>query len=157
MTGKTITCIGSLVVLLLGSAAGAATFTAHYDYVGKVPLGDDAQDTQLDRDTQACDSAIGVQRAMPSKSYRSCMRQHGWTYRFLTRDKPQATSSRDPYFSSNAKLQPGHFIDHDNGMDCQNIGGAEVCDPPNGTVHYYDPEQGLSCTRTGIVSVCSNM
>jgi hypothetical protein len=32
-----------------------------------------------------------------------------------------------------------------------------VCDPPNGTVHYYDPDQGLNCTRTGMMSVCSNM
>ena len=63
----------------------------------------------------------------------------------------------DPYFSSNAKVAPGHFIDHDNGMDCVNTGGAEVCDPPQGTVHYFDPDQDLPCTRTGAMSVCSNM
>jgi hypothetical protein len=50
-----------------------------------------------------------------------------------------------------------HFIDHDNGMDCQNVGGAEVCDPPQGTVHYFDPDQNLPCTRTGAMSICSNM
>jgi hypothetical protein len=54
-------------------------------------------------------------------------------------------------------VTPGHFIDHDNGMDCQNAGGAEVCDPPNGTVHYFDPDQNLPCTRTGAMSICSNM
>jgi hypothetical protein len=58
---------------------------------------------------------------------------------------------------ANVRLQPGHFIDHDNGMDCQNMGGAEVCVPPNGTVHYFDPDQGLNCTRTGLVSICSNL
>ena len=43
------------------------------------------------------------------------------------------------------------------GMDCENIGGASVCSPPNGMVRYYDPDQGLNCTRSGLVSVCSNM
>jgi hypothetical protein len=42
-------------------------------------------------------------------------------------------------------------------MDCQNFGGAAVCTPPDGTVHYFDPDQGLNCTRTGIVSICSSM
>jgi hypothetical protein len=39
-------------------------------------------------------------------------------------------------------------------MDCQNMGGAEVCDPPNGTVHYFDPDQNLPCTPPAI---CSNL
>jgi hypothetical protein len=95
---------------------------------------------------------------MPSASYRSCMLQHGWKYSFMTRQAIQVTRApADPYFSSNAKVAPGHFIDHDNGMDCQNTGGAEVCDPPNGTVHYFDPDQNLPCTRTGAMSVCSNI
>lgn len=86
------------------------------------------------------------------------MLQRGWKYRFLTRDPVQATRApADPYFSSNAKVAPGHFIDHDNGMDCQNTGGAEVCVPPSGTVHYFDPDQNLPCTRTGAMSVCSNL
>jgi hypothetical protein len=42
-------------------------------------------------------------------------------------------------------------------MDCQNMGGAEVCDPPNGTVHYFDPDQNLPCTRTGATAICSNL
>lgn len=37
------------------------------------------------------------------------------------------------------------------------VGGAEVCDPPPGTVHYFDPDQNLPCTRTGARSVCSYM
>jgi hypothetical protein len=84
------------------------------------------------------------------------MQAHGWKYNFVTRVR-SAPAQADPYFSSNAKVPPGHFIDHDNGMDCQNTGGAEVCDPPNGTVHYFDPDQNLPCTRTGAMSVCSNL
>ena len=76
----------------------------------------------------------------PSAGYRSCMLQHGWRYSFMTRSRIQPTRTpADPYFSTNARVAPGHFIDHDNGMDCQNMGGAEVCDPPNGTVRYFDP------------------
>jgi hypothetical protein len=157
MNRKSIRNATLFAALLICSSAGAATYTAHYDYVAKPALDDAAVDAQLDSDTATCDNAVGVQRAMPSKQYRACMRQHGWAYRFLTRDKVQAASSSDPYFSSNAKLQPGHYIDHDNGMDCQHFGGAAVCSPPNGTVHYYDPDQGLPCTRTGIMSVCSNI
>ena len=105
---------------------------------------------------QTCDGAVGVQRVAPSVTYRSCMLQHGWKYSFVTRART-APAPADPYFSSNAKVAPGHFIDHDNGMDCQNTGGAEVCDPPSGTVHYFDPDQNLPCTRTGAMSVCSNL
>ena len=104
------------------------------------------------------DDAVGVQRATPSASYRRCMLAHGWKYNFVTGTKVQAAPAQaDPCFSSNAKVAPGHFIDHDDGMDCQNMGGAEVCDPPNGTVHYFDPDQNLPCTRTGAMSVCSNL
>jgi hypothetical protein len=150
--------IAVLAALVLSSAANAASYTAHYDDVRKPSLPDAAIDAQLQDDTATCDNTIGVQRVTPSAGYRSCMLQHGWKYRFLTRDPVQANRApADPYFSSNAKVAPGHFIDHDNGMDCQNTGGAEVCDPPNGTVRYFDPDQNLPCTRTGAMSVCSNM
>jgi hypothetical protein len=56
------------------------------------------------------------------------MLQRGWKFTSLTRTNVPA----DPYFSSNAEVAPGHFIDHGNGMDCVNTGGAEVCDPPQG-------------------------
>jgi hypothetical protein len=93
---------------------------------------------------------------LATSTYRSCMLQHGWKFLSVTRVRVP-TPPADPNFSSNAKLKPGHFIDHDTGMDCENIGGASVCGPPSGTVRYYDPEQGLNCTRSGPVSVCSNM
>ncbi len=147
-----ITAFALLAAVVAGPLAHAATYTAHYDYVGKPALPDSQIDSQIQADTVTCDSIAGVQRMTPSASYRSCMRQRGWQYRYVTRDRGTA----DPNFRSNARLRPGHFIDHDTGMDCQNIGGASVCTPPNGTVKYYDPDQGLNCTRSGIVAVCSN-
>ena len=159
MKRSTITSIVLFAALVVGSAACGASYdyTAHYRYVGKPGLPDAQFDAQLQADTVICDDAVGVQRATPS-TYRSCMLAHGWRYSHVTRTKVQAAPAQaDPYFSSNAKVKPGHFIDHDNGMDCQNIGGAEVCDPPSGTVHYFDPDQALLCTRTGATSVCSNL
>jgi hypothetical protein len=159
MTRITIARVLSIAALLASSAASAATYddTAHYDYVGKPALSDAAIDGQLQVATASCDATTGAQRAATTQAYRTCMRQHGWAYRFVRRTRAKVAPSGDPAFSAGVKLAPGHFIDHDNGMDCQNIGGAEVCVPPNGTVHYFDPEQGLPCTRTGIMSVCSNM
>jgi hypothetical protein len=137
--------------LVIGSAAHAANYnyTEHYLPTQKILR----SDAEFQSDLAGCDSMIGGQIAAPSAAYRGCMLQRGWRFTSLSRSKAPA----DPYFSSNAKVAPGHFIDHDNGMDCQNTGGAEICDPPQGTVHYYDPDQGLPCTRTGAMSICSNM
>jgi hypothetical protein len=149
-----------LAALVLSSTAHAATYdyTAHYDDMRKPELPNAQSDAQLQVDTAACDSAVGVQQAAPSANYRSCMLQHGWRYRFVTRSVVRTSHApADPYFSSDAKVAPGHFIDHDNGTDCQNTGGAEVCDPPKGTVHYFDPDQNLPCTRTGATSICTSM
>jgi hypothetical protein len=151
--------IAVFAALVLSAAASAATYdyTAHYDYVRQPSLTN--ADAQLQADTVSCDSAVGVQRTTPSARYRSCMLQHGWKYGFLTRQAVRvARAPADPYFfSSNAKVALGHFIDHDNGMDCPNSGGAEVCVPPSGTVRYFDLDQNLPCTRTGAMSICSNM
>jgi hypothetical protein len=150
--------IAVLAALVVSSAAQAASYdyTENYSYIRKPLIASAQRAAQLQEDTVACDNAAGVQNAAPSASYRSCMLQHGWKFGSLTRIRVQATPA-DPYFSSNVKVAPGHFIDHDNGMDCQNTGGAEVCDPPNGTVRYFDPDQNLPCTRTGVMSICSNM
>ena len=158
MKKPAITPIAPFAALVVSTAADAASYdyTAHYSDVGRPALADAQIDAQLQADTATCDDAVGVQRATPSASYRSCMQARGWKYNFMTRVRA-APAQAEPYFSSNAKVQPGHFIDHDNGMDCQNMGGAEVCDPPNGTVHYFDPDQNLPCTRTGAMSVCSNL
>jgi hypothetical protein len=159
MARMTIAHVAAIAALLVSTAASATTYdyTEHYDYVGKPALPDAASDNRLQADTASCDGTVGVQHAAPSAAYRACMRQHGWAYRFVTRARVQAKPSGDPSFSANVKLKPGHYIDHDTGMDCQNFGGAAVCGPPDGTVHYYDSEQGLPCTRTGIMSICSNM
>jgi hypothetical protein len=152
--------VALFAALVVSTAANAATcdFTEHYDYIRKPQLSNAQIDSQIHEDTVACDNAVGVQQGKPSASYRSCMLQRGWKYSYLSRTRIQTSRApADPYFSSNAKVASGHFIDHDNGMDCQNTGGAEVCDPPQGTVHYFDPDQNLPCTRTGAMSICSNM
>ena len=147
--------IALCAAIVIGSVAHAASYTyvENYSYVGKTRLTSAQQDAELQSDLTACDGMIGAQAAAPLAAYRSCMLQRGWKYRSLTRKK----APDDPYFSSNVKVAPGHFIDHDNGMDCYNTGGAEICDPPKGTVHYFDPDQNLPCTRTGISAVCSNL
>jgi len=140
--------------LAAGSMAHAANYSyvENYTYVAKPMPGDAERAALLQSGLATCDSMLGAQQAAPSAAYRSCMLQRGWKYTSLTRTRVPD----DPNFSSNAWVAPGHFIDHDNGMDCHNSGGAENCDPPNGTVHYYDPDQGLNCTRTGIASICSS-
>jgi hypothetical protein len=149
--------IAVFAALVVCSPANAATYdyTENYNYIGKPMLPGAQRAAQLQEDTVSCDNAAGAQHGMPSASYRSCMLQHGWKFSSLTRARVQAPA--DPTFSSNVKVAPGHFIDHDNGIDCQNTGGAEVCVPPNGTVRYFDPDQNLPCTRTGAMSVCSNL
>jgi hypothetical protein len=158
MKKSAVKSIALFVALVVSPAAEAANYdyTAHYSHIGRSVLTDAQSDAQLQADTATCDGIVGVQRATPSASYRSCMQAHGWKYNFVTRVRA-ASAQADPYFSSNAKVKPGHFIDHDNGMDCQNMGGAEVCDPPDGTVHCFDPDQNLPCTRTGAMSICSNL
>ena len=147
-----------LAAILAGGAVHAATYhyTDHWDYIRKPALGEAEFDARLQTDAATCDSMIGAQHGMPTSAYRSCMLRHGWKFLSVTRLRVP-TDPTDPNFSSNAKLKPGHFIDHDTGMDCENIGGASVCGPPSGTVRYHDPEQGLNCTRSGLVAICSNM
>lgn len=62
----------------------------------------------------------------------------------------------DPRFSAHVKLAPGHYIDRDSGLDCEDAGVLTACQPPDGTVHYFDPERGALCTRTGAAVLCSN-
>lgn len=160
MKHSTIKHIALFAALVVSTAANAATYdyTEHYDYIRKPQLSNAQINSQIHEDTVACDNAVGVQQGKPSADYRSCMLQRGWKYSFLSRTRVQTLRApADPYFSSNVKLAPGHFIDHDSGMDCQNVGGAEVCDAPQGTVHYFDPDQDLPCTRTGLMSICTNM
>jgi hypothetical protein len=150
--------IAVFAALVVSTAANAASYnyTENYNYIRRPLIPSAQRDSQLQADTNACNNTAGAHRGMPSARYRSCMLQQGWKFSSLTRTKIPAAPA-DPYFSSNAKVAPGHFIDHDNGLDCQNTGIAEVCDPPKGTVHYFDPDQNLPCTRTGAMSICTNM
>jgi hypothetical protein len=77
--------------------------------------------------------------------FNSCMLTRGyrWVSTRWVQDPPR-------------RAQDDTVIDPDTGMSCQNVGGASVCSPPEGTVRYQN-RHGLNCTRTGIVSVCSNM
>jgi hypothetical protein len=153
-----IASLALLAEVVAGGAAHAATYhyTDHWDYIRKPALGAAEFDARLQADAATCDTMVGAQHGTPTPGYRGCMHQLGWKFLSVTRLRVPTPPS-NPNFSSNAKLKPGHFIDSDSGMDCENIGGASVCGPPSGTVRYYDPEQGLNCTRQGLVSVCSNM
>jgi hypothetical protein len=144
----TIQHIAMLAALAVSSSASAATYdyTENYIHSRKPAMSSAHRADQLQVDTVGCNAAAGVQYGMPCAGYRGCMLQHGWKFRSLTRTRVQPAPA-DPYFSTNVKVAPGHFIDHDNGMDCQNTGGAEVCDPPSGTVRYFDPDQNLPCTH----------
>jgi hypothetical protein len=61
-----------------------------------------------------------------------------------------------PVFSAHVKLAPGHYIDRDTGLDCEDAGALTACQPPDGTVRYFDPAQGAACTRAGAAVLCSN-
>jgi hypothetical protein len=93
-----------------------------------------------------CYGQTGIARdAADTPEFKDCMKGRG--YRWLsTKLVPDAPDRR----------QDDSFIDPDTGMSCRNIGGASICEPPQGTVKYQN-RHGLNCTRTGIVSVCSNL
>jgi hypothetical protein len=136
---------------LVFAAGPARADTYVFDRIHRGAHTTDAEvDAGVKTATQACDPAYGQDYA--SRRFLSCMRGQG--YKFVRVERAKA--SVDSHFSANVKLRPGHYIDHDTGMDCENVGIAAICSPPEGTVHYFDPDQGLPCTRTGIVSVCSN-
>src|SRR6516165_516648 len=77
MTRMTIAHVAAIASLLVSTAAGAASYTGHYKYVG--PPSQHVDD-KLQADLATCDDVYGVQHATPSKSYLSCMRQHGWKF-----------------------------------------------------------------------------
>jgi hypothetical protein len=88
----------------------------------------------------------------PTQAYKDCMNAQG--FRLLS-----SKLVKDPPAKQAASgIPPGHFIDSDTGMLCQDSGGAAICVPPpdNMTVRYTN-KHGLGCRRTGAVSVCSNL
>jgi hypothetical protein len=93
----------------------------------------------------SCYSQTGLSReAAATRRFKNCMKSRGyqWVSTKLVQDPP-------------GKANDGSFIDPDTGMSCRNFGGASICDPPQGTVHYRN-RHGLDCTRTGILSVCTS-
>jgi hypothetical protein len=122
------------IPVVLATMAAAHADTSTYVWQRKGPW----SDAMLQAAAQVCDARYGVvmNGAITSPSYKRCMLAQGWRYQRTARVKT--------------------FIDPDTGMSCHNEGGASICEPPQGTVHYFDPEQGLPCTRTGLVSVCSS-
>ena len=149
--------IAIAAAVLFSASIGAPAFAdnAQYDFdlIHRPAEVTDAEaDAGVQAATRACDPS--GRQGYGSPRFLSCMRKEG--YKFV-RVGHQKSPSGDPNFSANVRLAPGHFISHDTGMDCQRMGIADVCTPPNGTVHYYDPDQGLPCTRTGAVAICSNM
>jgi hypothetical protein len=142
-----------LLSSLVGPPASAEVDQYDFDLIHRTPRTTDAGvHSGVKAATKVCDP--DDRQSYGSRTFMNCMRAKG--YKFVRIEHKKSPPS-DPYFSSNAKVLPGHFIDHDTGMDCVSEGWGDVCDPPNGTVHYFDPDQGLPCTRTGIMSICSNM
>jgi hypothetical protein len=93
----------------------------------------------------ACYDQTGLPRdAAVTRAFKDCMKNRGyrWVSTKLVKN-PRSTPNDDS------------FIDPDTGMSCRNIGGASICEPPQGTVKYIN-EDGLSCTRTGAMSACTN-
>jgi hypothetical protein len=85
-----------------------------------------AEAVQLQVDTETSNDATGAQYGMPSAGYRGCMLPHGWKFRSLTRTRVNAAPA-DPYFSSNVKVAPGHFIDHDAPLKRGTKNHCELC------------------------------
>ena len=122
------------ILFVLGAVIGARADTSTYYWQGKGPW----NDAQLQAAAQVCDQHYGVVEngAITSANYKRCMLKQGWKY------------------GSTARVQT--YIDSDTGMSCRDVGGASICEPPQGTVKYTN-KHGLSCTRTGAMSVCTNL
>jgi hypothetical protein len=123
-----------VAALLVVGMVTAKADTDTYTDVSRQPRGDN----ELSVATDACAQRYGIpQNGKPtSRQFKQCMMGYGWRY---DRTKVEHT-----------------YIDPDTGMSCHDVGGAAICEPPQGTVHYQNDE-GLSCTRTGILAVCTNL
>jgi hypothetical protein len=134
--------------LLLGPLSQAYA-TTHYEnnYRDLIrPHGQPRSQAVYDSALEACYAQTGLAReAADSQTFKVCMKDFG--YRWLSTKLVQDPPGRQTDDS---------FIDPDTGMSCRNFGGASICVPPQGTVHYQN-RHGLNCTRTGIASFCSNL
>ena len=146
-----------MVAALMLSSASSAFATSHYEitYYDTIrPNGQPRSQAVYDAALNDCSRRTGAAyNDDDPPAFRACMATHG--YRFMSvKDVPDAPSRQ--LGGSAANLQPGDtFIDPENGMSCHNAGIAEICVPPQGTVHYTN-KHGLNCTRTGAVAVCTS-
>jgi hypothetical protein len=138
-----------IVAGLLLCSFSQAWATTHYEmnYRDTIrPHGHARSQAVYDQALDSCYAQTGLSRdAADTQAFRVCMMGYGFRWRStrLVQDPP-------------SRQQDDSFIDPDTGMSCRNIGGASICEPPQGTVRYQN-RQGLNCTRTGIVAICSNL
>jgi len=134
---------------LLLCSFSQAWATTHYEmsYRDTIrPHGHARSQAAYDRALDSCYAQTGLARdAADTPAFKDCMMGRG--FRWLS-----TKEVRDPP----SRQKDDSFIDPDTGMSCRNIGGASICEPPQGTVRYQN-RHGLNCTRTGIVSICSNL
>jgi hypothetical protein len=138
----------SIIAGLLLCHLSQALATTHYamSYHDTIrPHGHPRSEAVYDSALDFCYGKTGLSRdAADTPAFKECMKGRG--YRWLSTREVQDAHGRQ---------KDETFIDPDTGMSCRNIGGASICEPPQGTVRYQN-RHGLDCTRTGIVSVCSN-
>jgi hypothetical protein len=145
-----------MMAALVLSSASSAFATSHYEttYYDTIrPNGQPRSQAVYDAALNDCYSQTGAPRnSNDPPAFRACMASHG--YRWMSvKDVPDAPTRLG---GSAANLQPGDtFIDPENGMSCHNEGIAEICVPPQGTVHYTN-KHGLNCTRTGLAAICTS-
>ncbi len=139
-----------IIVALLASTCGQALASSHYEmtYHDMIrPNGHARSDATYNSALDTCYNQTGERREdKDTATFKACMRQQGyrWVSTRLVRDKAGASAPQDDT-----------YIDPDTGMSCRDVGGAAICVPPQGTVHYTN-RHGLNCTRTGIVAFCSS-
>jgi hypothetical protein len=137
-----------IVAALLLCSLSQAYATAHYEnnYRDLIrPHGHARSQAVYDSALDACYARTGLTREAPdSPAFKNCMK--GLGYRWLSTKLVQDPPSQQ---------RDDSFIDPDTGMSCRNVGGASICEPPQGTVRYQN-RHGLNCSRTGIISFCSN-
>jgi hypothetical protein len=138
-----------IAATLLLCPLAPAFATTHYEMTWRDmvrPHGHKRSQMVYDADLNTCYDQTGQSRETASTpGFKTCMKSRGyrWISTRLVRDPPD-------------KARDDSFIDPDTGMSCRNIGGASICEPPQGTVRYIN-KHGLSCTRTGAASICTNL
>ena len=150
---KRAVIIAGLLLCSFSGAYATTHFEMHYRDLIR-PHGQARSDAVYDSALDFCYGQTGLSRDdADTQAFKDCMSGRG--YRWLSTKLVQDAPSRRERAATN--LQKGDtFIDPDTGMSCRNIGGASICEPPQGTVKYQN-RHGLNCTRTGIVSFCSNL